>query len=109
MARWSTFTQSNKCVYLLPAGKEVVGVVYAQQVYMQELGIFFANSNYAPLWKVSRAGQPPATIDEARDLLQTAYRTLGMPMWTTADGALVVWPPAINDGDVLIVEIADAD
>jgi hypothetical protein len=108
MAKWSTFTQSNKCAYLLPEGKRVLGVAYAQQVYMQELGMFFVNSHYAPMWKVSHATRTPRSIDEAKELLQTAYSILGTSMWLAVDSTLVIWPPALNDGDVLIVEVEDA-
>lgn len=108
MAKWHTFTQSNKCAYRLPDDKRVLGVAYAQQVYMRELGMFFVNSHYSPMWKVSHATREPADIDDAKDLLQTAYRTLEMPAWLAVDSTLVIWPPALNDGDVLIVEVEDA-
>ena len=60
------------------------------------------------MWHAASANGQPSSIEEVKQMLQGIHDVFHLPCWTTFGGQLVIWPPALNDGDLLVVEIADA-
>jgi len=105
---WQTHTQSNRCAYVLPPGKRVLGVRYLEQNFPWEIALFFVEQAAEPLWHATSANGRPESLDEAKDMLEKLYSIFNVGMWTVYGDTLVIWPPAFNDGDVLSVELTDA-
>lgn len=107
--KWQTLTKSNQARYPLPQRAQVLGVSYCQQDTPIELPMLFVAQQEIPFWHVSGINGRPESADELRDMLERVYDVFGAPCWAVFEDCLIIWPPAINDGDVLTVELGDAD
>lgn len=105
-----TYTKSNKARYVLPARVgRVLSVSYHE--FGEDLGVpllFLEPDPSAQLRHVTGLNGVTNT-DEAIEYLKRVYAEHHAEVWTVFDGELLIWPPAINDGDVLYLEITYAD
>ena len=101
-----TYTQSNRARYPLPPSVEtVLSVSYFE--FGQDLGVplFFLEPDESDQLKHVTELNGVQSADEALEFLKRTHDKYRLECWTVYEGELLIWPPAINDGDVLYLEI----
>lgn len=97
-------TRNRQDAYLLPDEcGEVIGVDYSDR--RNEIAfVLFEAPTLRSYLRVFALDRPPQTPEEARNLLQRAWKRITYsPVWIRVNEYLYVYPAPVNDGDYLVL------
>lgn len=104
--RWACHTEAGCRAYPLPKRVgPIVSVIYKGREYPIELTLFEMPITRSYLMRVYSMNGPPASREEAFAMLRAAHGSFSFrPMWYRWEDELLIWPPAPNDGEIIVVE-----